>query len=74
MSNNNYHSVLTGGGISKKYRDISIDIIKFVAVLLIINSHADICYPKFKMLATGGAIGDALFLFLFGIYVVLVAS
>lgn len=28
-----------------------------MAVLLIINSHADICYPKFKMLATGGAIG-----------------
>ena len=54
------------GGNQKRYRDIRIDIIKFVAVLLIINSHADVCYPKFKMLATGGAIGDALFLFCSG--------
>ena len=60
------NNILTSGGLSKKYRDISIDIINFVAVLLIINSHADICYPKFKLLATGGAIGDALFLFCSG--------
>lgn len=37
-------------------RIISIDILKFLAVLLIINSHADIMYPDhLKMLATGGA-------------------
>ena len=36
-----------------KVRDISIDILKFFAVFLIINSHADICYPKYSMLATG---------------------
>lgn len=47
-------------------RDISIDILKFFAVFLIINSHADICYPKYSMLATGGAIGDCLFLFASG--------
>ena len=47
-------------------RDISIDILKFFAVFLIINSHADICYPKYSMLATGVAIGDCLFLFASG--------
>ena len=41
-------------------RDISIDILKFIAVFLIINSHMDALYPKYKMLATGGAIGDVL--------------
>lgn len=46
-----------------KTRDISIDVLKFFAVFLIINSHADMCYPKYSMLATGGAIGDCLFLF-----------
>lgn len=49
-----------------KERDIAIDIVKFIAVLLIINSHADIMYPQMKMLATGGAIGDCLFLFCSG--------
>ena len=46
-----------------KERDYSIDIIKFLAVFFIINSHADIAYPHYKILATGGAIGDELFLF-----------
>ena len=49
-----------------KERDIAIDIVKFLAVLLIINSHADIMYPHLKILATGGAIGDCLFLFCSG--------
>ncbi len=49
-----------------KERDIAIDIVKCVAVLLIINSHADVMYPQMKMLATGGAIGDCLFLFCSG--------
>ena len=47
-------------------RDIAIDIVKFLAVLLIINSHADCMYPKYQVLATGGAIGDCLFLFCSG--------
>jgi len=50
----------------KGRHDESIDIIKFVAVFLIINSHADICYPKYSILATGGAIGDCAFLFVSG--------
>lgn len=50
----------------RKERDIAIDIVKFLAVLLIINSHADIMYPKLKILATGGVIGDCLFLFCSG--------
>ena len=49
-----------------KERDIAIDIVKFMAVLLIINSHADIMYPKLSIMATGGAIGDCLFLFCSG--------
>ena len=49
-----------------KQRDIAVDIVKFFAVFFIINSHADICYPKFGALATGGAIGDSLFMFVSG--------
>ena len=49
-----------------KTRDTSIDVLKFFAVFLIINSHADMCYPKYSMLATGGAIVDCLFLFASG--------
>lgn len=49
-----------------KQRDIAVDIVKFFAVFLIINSHADICYPKYGILATGGAIGDSLFMFVSG--------
>ena len=45
----------------KKDRDYAIDIVKFLAVLLIINSHGDVMYPHLKILATGGAIGDNLF-------------
>ena len=48
-------------------RDIGIDILKFFAVFLIINSHMDACYPpKYSIFATGGAIGDVLFLFASG--------
>lgn len=52
--------------MTTKKRDFAIDLIKFLAVLLIINSHMDKCYPSFRILATGGAIGDALFLFCSG--------
>lgn len=37
-----------------KDRDYSIDILKFLAVFLIINSHMDVLYVKYSMLATGG--------------------
>ena len=47
-------------------RDYSVDILKFLAVFLIINSHMDALYVKYDMLATGGAIGDCLFLFCSG--------
>lgn len=50
----------------KNKRDFSIDLVKAIAVLIIINSHADVCYAKFGALATGGAIGDGLFLFCSG--------
>lgn len=50
----------------KRERNYAVDIVKFLAVLLIINSHADIMYPHCKILATGGAIGDCLFLFCSG--------
>ena len=35
-------------------RDISIDILKFFAVLLITNSHMDLLYGKYGFLGTGG--------------------
>lgn len=49
-----------------KKRDYSIDVLKFLAVFLIINSHMDALYVNYKILATGGAIGDTLFLFCSG--------
>ena len=39
----------------------AIDILKFIAVFLVMNSHMEMCYPKFQFMATGGGIGDALF-------------
>lgn len=48
--------------MSAKQRDLGIDILKFLAVICVVNSHMDVCYPgKWSVLATGGAIGDALF-------------
>lgn len=52
--------------MEKQNRNISIDILKFFAVLLITNSHFDQQYVYCKELATGGAIGDALFFFCSG--------
>lgn len=49
-----------------RQRNISIDILKFFAVLLITNSHMEPLYGKYSMLATGGAIGDVLFFFCSG--------
>lgn len=48
-------------------RDLSIDLLKFLAVVFVVNSHLDICYPAaYKFLATGGSLGDALFFFCSG--------
>ncbi|MBR1882089.1 MAG: acyltransferase [Muribaculaceae bacterium] len=44
-------------------RNIGVDILKFLAAFLVFNSHADILYGKYDYLATGGAIGKALFFF-----------
>lgn len=49
-----------------KQRNISIDILRFIAVLIITNSHFEPLYGQFRALATGGAIGDALFFFVSG--------
>lgn len=49
-----------------KPRDTAIDLIKFLAVFLVMNSHMGECYPKYQFLATGGAIGDSLFFFVSG--------
>lgn len=49
-----------------KERDISIDILRFFAAILITNSHMEILYHPYEFLSTGGAIGDALFFFASG--------
>lgn len=49
-----------------KPRDTAIDFVKFLALFLVLNSHMGECYPKYQFLATGGAIGDALFFFASG--------
>lgn len=52
--------------MNKIVRNDSIDLLKFLAVLFITNSHFDEQYVYAKELATGGAIGDALFFFCSG--------
>jgi cytochrome c oxidase subunit IV len=47
-------------------RNIGIDILKFLAVLLITNSHMKLLYGKYSFLATGGTLGDVLFFFCSG--------
>lgn len=50
-----------------KVRDTAIDFVKFVALFLVLNSHMEMSYVDgYKSLATGGAIGDALFFFASG--------
>ena len=49
-----------------KERNIGIDILKFIAALIITNSHMELLYGKYSALATGGAIGDVLFFFCSG--------
>ena len=47
-------------------RDTRIDFLKAIATLLVLNSHMGVCYKDYSFLATGGAIGDALFFFASG--------
>lgn len=47
-------------------RDTSIDMLKCIAAIVITNSHMDLLYGQYSALATGGAIGDALFFFCSG--------
>lgn len=49
-----------------KQRNIGIDILKCVAAIMITNSHMELLYGKYSILATGGAIGDVLFFFCSG--------
>ncbi len=49
-----------------RQRNVSIDILKCLAAILITNSHMGMLYGKYNALATGGAIGDALFFFCSG--------
>lgn len=49
-----------------KERNISIDLLKCFAALLITNSHMGLLYGDYRFLATGGCIGDVLFFFCSG--------
>jgi len=49
-----------------KERDFGIDLMKFLAVLLITNSHMDLLYGQYAFLGTGGTMGNALFFFCSG--------
>ncbi len=49
-----------------RQRNIAIDVMKFIAALLITNSHFGPLYVHASNLATGGAIGDAIFFFCSG--------
>jgi len=47
-------------------RNIGIDFLKFIAAILVVNSHIDIMYGEYASLATRGTIGDVLFFFCSG--------
>lgn len=51
---------------SSKRWDLSIEMLKVIAALLVMNSHMDAMYGEYSYLGTGGAIGDALFFFCSG--------
>ena len=44
-------------------KNLSLELAKFIAVIIVANSHMDVLYGKYSALATGGAIGDVLFFF-----------
>ena len=47
-------------------RNLSIELLKFLAVIIVYNSHCELLYGEYSFLATGGAIGDCLFFFVSG--------
>lgn len=47
-------------------RNVGIDFLKFMAAILVVNSHVDIMYGKYAFLSTGGTLGDILFFFCSG--------
>ena len=47
-------------------RNLSIELLKFLAVIIVYNSHCESLYGEYSFLATGGAIGDCLFFFVSG--------
>lgn len=50
-----------------KQHDVSIDILKFFAVLLITNSHMELLYGKYSMFASGGQLVMFCFSFVLGL-------
>ena len=50
----------------KLKRIIEIDILKVFAVILVLNSHMDLCYGEYYKFSAGGSLGDALFFFCSG--------
>lgn len=50
---------------SKRW-DLSIEMLKALAAILVMNSHMDAMYGDYAWLGTGGAIGDSLFFFCSG--------
>lgn len=53
----------------KKRVNLSLNLLRLLAILLIINSHSDIFYPgSIRFLASGGAIGNGLFFALSGYF------
>lgn len=49
-----------------KERNIGIDVLKFIAIILITNTHMKALYGPYGVLGTGGAMGNALFFFCSG--------
>lgn len=37
-----------------KKRDVAVDFVKFIATILVLNSHMGVCYGEYLILATGG--------------------
>lgn len=46
-----------------KEKNLSLELLKFFAVICVANSHMGQLYVRYNILATGGAIGDVLFFF-----------
>lgn len=58
---------IMGSSSEKKKYYLSLDLLKGLTILLIINSHADVLYPaKISFLASGGGIGNELFFLISG--------